>query len=217
MITSSQMRAARALLGIDQRQLAAASRPVGADHPAHGGERRRRARQCRFADEAGRCARRQRHRADRRGRRLERGGGRGVRLKELTRGPARRSRRGADGRARLCGVAGAAALRRWRWRSGARDARDARRLWREPASSALMLVVVGVAQPRRRRPASTRDAAARAALARRAFPHRCAVGVLPGRGQSRRRGGEPLRARLRPARGRARAACCRSIPPSSPP
>ncbi len=45
-----------------------------------------------------------------------------------------------------------------------------------------------------------RHAAARPALARRAFPHRRAGGILPGRGQSRRRGGEPVRARLWPAR-----------------
>ena len=42
--------------------------------------------------------------------------------------------------------------------------------------------------------------AARPALARRAFPHRRAGGIFPGRGQSRRRGGEPVRARLRAPR-----------------
>ena len=74
------MRAARALLGLDQRELAQAVRPVAADHPAHGILRRRGPRQCRLADEAGRCARRRRHRIDRRRRHLG-GGGRGVRLK----------------------------------------------------------------------------------------------------------------------------------------
>ena len=47
---------------------------------------------------------------------------------------------------------------------------------------------------------------------RRAFPHRCAVRLFPRRRRSRRRRPEPLRARLRPARDRARTACCRSIP-----
>ena len=56
MITASQLRAARALLGIDQRDLAAQSRTIPTDHSAHGSERRRHPRQCRLADEAGRSA-----------------------------------------------------------------------------------------------------------------------------------------------------------------
>ena len=63
--------------------------------------------------------------------------------------------------------------------------------------------------------AGARDhAAARPALARRAFPARCALRLLPRRGQSRRRGREPVRARLRPARAgaAARAAVLSGVP-----
>ena len=59
-----------------------------------------------------------------------------------------------------------------------------------------------------------RDAAARPAVDRRAFPHGCARGVLPRGGRSRRRGGEPVRARLWPPRGgaAARAAVLSGVP-----
>ena len=66
------------------------------------------------------------------------------------------------------------------------------------ASSALLVIallaLLGVSG------ALGRHAAARPAVARRAFPSRCALGLLPGRGQSRRRRGEPVCARLRPPR-----------------
>ena len=61
-------------------------------------------------------------------------------------------------------------------------------------SIALAQLVRNVATCRRR------HAAARPAVAGRAFPHRRAGGVFPGGGQSRRRGGQPLCARLWPPR-----------------
>ena len=56
-----------------------------------------------------------------------------------------------------------------------------------------------------RRTGADTDAAARPALDRRAFPARRALGLLPRRGQSRRRRRQPVRARLRPPRGGSRA------------
>jgi hypothetical protein len=64
MITGEQIRASRALLGIDQHKLRRHVRFVMADDPTHGGTRRDDSRQCGFADEAGTGARRCRHRAD---------------------------------------------------------------------------------------------------------------------------------------------------------
>ena len=103
----------------------------------------------------------------------------------------------------------------------ARRRRSADRRRRRRSSTALCLVVslvALVAGARRICSAAsapvTHDAAARPAVDRRAFPHRCALGVLPRRGQSRRRRGEPVRARLRPARGgaAARAAVLSGVP-----
>ena len=81
MITAAQLRAARALLGIDQKAPGRGGRPVRPHHPAHGGERRRDPRQRRFPDQAD----------PRRSMRLgieligegaaSAGGGRGIRLK----------------------------------------------------------------------------------------------------------------------------------------
>jgi len=75
---------------------------------------------------------------------------------------------------------------------------------------------------RRRRDADRRrcghgavpDAAAGIAVGRCAFPVGCAGGLLPSRRQSRRRGREPLRPRLRPSREGAapRPAVLRSLP-----
>ena len=67
------------------------------------------------------------------------------------------------------------------------------------ATSMALLVIalarlIGGRRRRRDRPA------ARPAVDRRAFPHRRALGVLPRRRQSRRRGRKPLRHRLRPPR-----------------
>ena len=69
----------------------------------------------------------------------------------------------------------------------------------------LALGTIALHLSRRSRAGVGRHPAARAALARRAFPHRCAVGVLSRRRQSRRRGGEPVRARLWPPRNVASA------------
>ena len=66
------------------------------------------------------------------------------------------------------------------------------------------------------RPGAHRDLGLAGGLAvdRRAFPARCAVCLLSCRGQSRRRGGKPLRARLWPARAgaTARAALLPALP-----
>ena len=56
------------------------------------------------------------------------------------------------------------------------------------------------------------DLAARAALARRAFPHRRAGGLLPGGGQSRRRRRRACSRSATASTNTRRNACCRSIP-----
>ena len=65
-------------------------------------------------------------------------------------------------------------------------------------------------------PVETVGPTGRPAVDRRAFPAGRAIGLFSCRGQSRRRGGEPLRARLWPAREGARSACCPSIRCFSP-
>ena len=63
---------------------------------------------------------------------------------------------------------------------------------------ALVLCVVGIISLLGRT-SSVRDIAARAAVARRTFPHRCAGGLLHDCRQSWRRGRELVRTRLWPA------------------
>ena len=73
---------------------------------------------------------------------------------------------------------------------------------------------VGLAQLLEPGAGSEPDAAARAAVARRAFSRRRALRLLPRRRQSRRRRSEPLCARLRQARAcaAARAALLSAVP-----
>ena len=71
------------------------------------------------------------------------GGGRGVRLEGHARHDARRC-------ALLCVAVLLAHRRRWRSRSRRRAGGDADRLWREPALSALLALVVAAGAPARR-------------------------------------------------------------------
>ena len=191
MITAAQLRAARALLGIDQRRLAdhaglsvpTIQRMEASDGVVRGNVD--------SLTQARRRARRRRHRADRRGRGLRR----------------RRPRHPAEGApsAMPTGYAliliGVAASRSRCWSSSTRR-RDAATpiVYRSASSPSLALLLssplgrllLGPGTDRRR------HAAARHPLDRRPFPHRRALGLLPRRGQSRRRRREPLRHRLRP-------------------
>ena len=89
--------------------------------------------------------------------------------------------------------------------------RPEHRLWRQPCHFGCF-AAGGAALARRR--AIGRDPAARPALDRRAFPARSARRLLPGRGRAGQRRRQPLRARLRPARTRTatRAAVLSGLP-----
>ena len=93
--------------------------------------------------------------------------------------------RGSDGRRALLLLALAAPVA---LRSRASPHGTRHRLWREPDRHARPCASSRCSACSSRPPRHRRDAAARPAVARRAFPHRRARRVLPGRGQSRRRG-----------------------------
>ena len=204
MITAAQMRAARALLGIDQRELAQRSglslptiqRMEASDGVVRGNVD--------FADEAGRA--------------LAANGieliGEGAASAAAAAGCGSNERpRGGDRYPRkaetlmaiyaLYGVAALLALAPIAVALGA-SPRASNVIYGACLVITLALCTIGIICLFGRA-TFARDIAARPALARRAFPHRCARGVLPGGGQSRRRGGEPVRARLWPARGGAAA------------
>ena len=230
MITAAQLRAARVLLGIDQRRLAELSGPFRANHSAHGGERNDGAGQCQFAGQADRGFRRGRHRDDRRRSRQPFAGARRAAETRIPVRPGpiwtsdRRTRRRAE-------------------RGRAHDARPSSCKWSASPDCWALAVLAIVAEPRQglRRPSSTArrwrfprshwsvrcarclaaplnghrsDLADRIAVARRPFPPGRAGFVFPCRRQSRRRGGKPLRSRLRPSRAGAapRAAVLPRLP-----
>ena len=235
MITAAQLRAARVLLGIDQRRLAELSglsvptiqRMEASETMVRGNVD--------SAGQADRRLRRGRDRDDRRRRRQSFAGARGAaenrfgfgqdRCRALDRNARHRAE---PGRAHdfcdrcLCrdpaNVVRRGIARDRRSRDCAEPQQERHRgdLRRDigdlPGRAGRIAAHAAWRHGRCHRP----DPADRIAVARRAFPHRRAGGVLPGRGQSRRRGGQPLRPRLRPRTSSRRTACCRSFPPSSP-
>ena len=180
-------------------------RPVAADHPAHGSKRRRDPRQCRFADEAVAAL-------DALGIEL---------ISDNAASQRRRPRRAAEeARAVTLTIALACAAALLALAVLAVIIGRVAAATRIVYGASLIITAISLvaalricSAPRRR---FDHHAAARRAMARRAFPSRRAVGLLPRRGRSRRRRREPVRARLRRARNRRRSACCRSIRPFSP-
>ena len=193
MITAAQMRAARALLGIDQRTLAALSGLSLPTVQRMEASRRRGARQRRLADEARRRATGRRHRADRRGA-ASTGGGRGVRLINRSIGSAGRTDRPHDTTSMIIVLLPALA----------RCSRSPWRRCRSRATPAGRPVIYGgalaVTAPRHADRASRRSAPLRPELVLpfglpwigAHFRLDALAGVLPARGRSRRRRRQPL-------------------------
>ena len=199
MITAPQIRAARALLGLDQRGLARAaglSVPTIQRMEASDGVVRGNvdslmklvgALDAAGIELIGEGA-------------VSGGGGRGVRLK---RWPALRAlwRGRADA---LAPLARASPPRAARPRSSTAPPARHRWRWRDRAAQPFGM------------PAPPPYAAARPALDRRPFPPRRAVRLLPRRRRSRRARRRAFMRSATAATSRRRSACCRSIPPFSP-